>query len=259
MTQADLIRQFVFRNFIHGCDVGETVTVRAGDVHKAMGLESRMPAVCSVLDGQTFVTEFNLALVNRSGPPQGSNVFCTFKVLGNKKINVVSEIEIEQIQLQSKKPKPARTKTANAVPPRSNCKICFVSCVGKKRSTPSRTKDLYISDWFMKARRYVENREFQWFILSAEYGLIRPDEVIAPYDKTLNTMGVRDRRDWADKVLKQIGGILSDQNSVTFLAGQRYREFLTEPLRSAGNDVLIPMEGLTIGRQLSWLQTHTSP
>ncbi len=54
-------------------------------------------------------------------------------------------------------------------------------------------KDLYVSDLFRKARRYVEAKNCPWFILSAEYGLVSPEQVIAPYEKTLNHMGVAER------------------------------------------------------------------
>src|SRR5258708_6886513 len=82
---------------------------------------------------------------------------------------------------------------------------CFlVSCVGKKGAIATRARDLYTSDWFSKARAYVEVSRAPWFILSAEYGLLAPDEVIAPYEKTLNRMGVAERRGWAERVMVQM-------------------------------------------------------
>ncbi len=92
-----------------------------------------------------------------------------------------------------------------------------------------------------------------WFILSAEHGLVDPDAVIAPYEKTLNTMSSPARREWADRVFSQLCGAAPDARSVTFLAGARYRAFLAERLRATGITVEVPMEGLRIGEQLSWL------
>ena len=40
---------------------------------------------------------------------------------------------------------------------------------------------------------------------------------------------------------------------MVFLAGERYREFLARHLASRGVEVSVPMEGLRIGEQLSWL------
>ena len=45
--------------------------------------------------------------------------------------------------------------------------------------------------------------------------------------------------------------------TVVFLAGARYREFLVPALREFGTSIEIPMEGLRIGEQLSWLANHS--
>jgi hypothetical protein len=54
-------------------------------------------------------------------------------------------------------------------------------------------------------------------------------------------------------VLTQLEPHLDGIGFINFLAGQRYREFLEASLRSRGLVVSIPMEGLGIGKQLSWL------
>jgi len=90
-------------------------------------------------------------------------------------------------------------------------------------------------------------------VLSAKYGLVHPREVIVPYDVTLNTMPIGDRRQWAGMVLTQIGPHLGGAPSIVFLAGRRYRELLEPSLRSRGLAVSVPMEGLRIGEQLKWL------
>jgi cytoplasmic iron level regulating protein YaaA (DUF328/UPF0246 family) len=75
--------------------------------------------------------------------------------------------------------------------------VYLVSCVSEKRAAPSPAKDLYTSTWFTKARHYTECTGCLWFILSAEYGLVRPEDALAPYEKTLNTMLIGERREWA--------------------------------------------------------------
>ena len=136
-----------------------------------------------------------------------------------------------------------------------NCRmsIYLLSCVGQKQPVPAPARDLYTSSWFQKARSHADSTGQPWFVLSAKYGLVHPDEVILPYDLTLNTMPVADRRQWASRVLAQLAPHLDDAGSVVFLAGQRYREFLAPSLRSRGLVVSVPMEGLRIGEQLRWL------
>jgi hypothetical protein len=137
-------------------------------------------------------------------------------------------------------------------------RACFlVSCVGKKRSSPARARDLYVSDWFGKARSFVERSGQPWFILSAEHGLVHPDSVVEPYEKTLNQMSVSARRAWATLVIGQMKSLLPDCEEVVVFAGARYREFLLDYLRKRAR-VKIPLEGLRIGEQLSWFASHRS-
>ena len=58
--------------------------------------------------------------------------------------------------------------------------ICLVSRVGTQRDSSVPARELYRSDWFLKARTCVELVGACWFILSAEYGLVHPDEMIEP-------------------------------------------------------------------------------
>lgn len=136
----------------------------------------------------------------------------------------------------------------------NNCYL--VSCVGQKAGVPTRAAALYTSAWFQKARRFVEERGSQWFILSAEYGLVHPDTVIAPYEKTLNRMGVEARRAWANRVIGQMEAQLPQCEEIVVFAGARYREFLMEYLRRRARRVEVPLEGLRIGEQLAWFSTH---
>lgn len=132
--------------------------------------------------------------------------------------------------------------------------LYLVSCVSRKGDAPARAKDLYQSDWFCKARVWVEQTGRPWFILSAKYGLVHPEAVIAPYEKTLNTMPAAERRAWAADTIKQLEPHLDGVESVVFLAGQRYREHLELPLQSRGIATSAPMARLGIGRQLAWLK-----
>jgi len=129
----------------------------------------------------------------------------------------------------------------------------LVSCVSRKRTSSARAKDLYLSEWFLRARAYVERTALPWYILSSKYGLISPDQMIDPYEQTLNRMSVGERRAWANHVGEQIRDLLPEAKHVVMFAGMRYREFLLDYLRERGLKVEVPLEGLRIGEQLSWL------
>jgi uncharacterized protein DUF6884 len=134
--------------------------------------------------------------------------------------------------------------------------VYLVSCVAAKRTYATRAKDLYVSEWFRRARDYVEAIGGPWFVLSAKYGLVAPDEVLEPYEQTLNTMSIAERRAWAARVQHQMDERLRQVDRIAVLAGQRYREFLMDYLRRRAPIVEVPLEGLRIGEQLSWFGHH---
>ena len=132
-------------------------------------------------------------------------------------------------------------------------RVFLISCVAGKNPGLHRAADLYTSAWFIKARRLVECADAPWFILSAEHGLLAPDKTIGPYDKTLNTMPTAERQDWAERVRHQMDAELPDADEIIVLAGIRYGEYLMHYLRARSPRVTVPMEGLTIGRRLNWM------
>ena len=134
-------------------------------------------------------------------------------------------------------------------------RIALVSCVKSKASYAAAAKDLYTSTLFRGLRKYAETHADRWYILSAEHGLLDPETIIAPYERTLNTMGRAAREQWADNVRAQIQLAVPPDAEVIILAGERYREGLIPFLRGRGNIVTVPLEGLSFGRQLQRLSS----
>jgi cytoplasmic iron level regulating protein YaaA (DUF328/UPF0246 family) len=126
--------------------------------------------------------------------------------------------------------------------------------VKKKCDGPAPARDLYLSPLFRGLRQYAESHADSWYILSAKYGVLRPEQVISRYEETLNTIGKRDRLAWAEKVQKQLLDLLPSDAEVILLAGERYRENIEPFLRKRGHSVSVPLQGLQIGKQLQWLK-----
>ena len=135
-------------------------------------------------------------------------------------------------------------------------RIALVACVAKKRGEPCPASELYESPLFRKASSYARSIADEWYILSARYGLIAPSTVIEPYNQTLNQMSKVERLAWAERVLETLRPHLKASDEVIFLAGKNYRADLIRPIRELGCTILVPMEGMRIGEQLSWLGTH---
>jgi hypothetical protein len=132
--------------------------------------------------------------------------------------------------------------------------LYLVACVSVKRSRPLPAQDLYCSDWFLKARAYVEKRRARWFILSAKHGLVGPRQILRPYDRSLRDHSAAQRRAWAARVERKLKRIVSPKDRVVFLAGQIYREPLVEAVRSIGASIETPLRGMAIGQQKAWFK-----
>lgn len=130
--------------------------------------------------------------------------------------------------------------------------LFLVSCVKDKHPAPRPARELYRSDWFNKARTYVEAQRAPWFILSAEHGLVHPDAVIAPYERSLLNFSIAERHAWGQRVIAQLDA-LPYAPTVVFLAGRLYRE----PLALwAGARIQTPLARMGIGLQKSWLAAN---
>lgn len=140
--------------------------------------------------------------------------------------------------------------------------VYFVSCTKLKAAHAMPARNLYLaSDWFSKARAYVEQFDADWFILSAEHGLTHPDTVIEPYDTTLCGMSKDNRRTWASAVWAQLvrSGLIA--RPAVFLAGELYRENLETWFTRNGaepDSARVPMRGLGLGEQKAWLAANTA-
>ena len=238
--------------------LGRTVTIRAGDVHRDLGLTSRVPAVCGALGSRLFQQLAGVTLLERVGPPQSITTRFRYRLESHSG----DAVDHRVARTAQPPPRPANARRGSAASQRESARaadvatgrrLFLVSCVKTKLAKPAAAKDLYISDWFRKARACVERKGGAWRILSAKYGLVHPDDVIRPYEKTLNTMRVAERRVWAQDVLNALEPSLADADTVVFFAGERYREFLEPWLTNRGIRLDVPMRGLSQGRQLAWL------
>jgi tetratricopeptide (TPR) repeat protein len=80
----------------------------------------------------------------------------------------------------------------------------WVSCAAEKHDRPMAARDLYCSDLFEKSRDFVQRQRGRWFILSAKYGLVAPEEVIEPYNETLKDKTADQRYCWATAVVEKL-------------------------------------------------------
>lgn len=132
-------------------------------------------------------------------------------------------------------------------------KIALVSCV-KSAGTIHPSRQLYQNRLFEGMRQYAQTHSDKWFILSAEHGLLEPSQLVEPYEKSLSQMKRKERVKWALTVLDQLHQHVQPGDHVIFLAGRPYREFLVHPLLEYGCTVEVPLQGVEVNQQLSFLR-----
>lgn len=110
------------------------------------------------------------------------------------------------------------------------------------------------STLFRGTIRVAESRGQIPLILSAKYGVLRPDDAVEPYDETLRGASKEFRWAWSAKVLNQLADIVrpGEDRVVSYLSAS-YDEFLIPLLRGLLIDVEEPFKGMGIGQRLRWL------
>lgn len=132
--------------------------------------------------------------------------------------------------------------------------VVLISCVKTKLAAPAAARDLYVSPYFRRMRRYAEDSGCPWFILSAEHGLVSPEERLAPYEMYLPDSSASYRAEWGTRVVQQLSyrlGHLRGQR-IEIHAGATYVAALQSLLEEAGCCVDDPLAGLSLGRRSSW-------
>lgn len=142
-------------------------------------------------------------------------------------------------------------------------RIALVGCASQKLGRPAPARDLYVSDLFRKASAYAEAVADDWFVLSAKHGLVKPDEVLEPYDTKLGSSKTGPViHAWAERVADQLEvelalrGLPFADVELVLLAGAHYGTFVYHLHYPLADNVTEPLKGLGIGQRKSWLKAQ---
>jgi hypothetical protein len=133
-------------------------------------------------------------------------------------------------------------------------KIYLIAGCGKQLTYPAAAKDLYYSQHFQACRRYAEEQDSRWYILSPLHQVINPETIIKPYDKSPYSLSHQERILWARQVAESLIQIASLEIEFVFLTGKLYRQEVTPILQAKGYETKVPMQHLAIGQQLAWIK-----
>lgn len=132
--------------------------------------------------------------------------------------------------------------------------IALVSGVPPQFENAMPARWLYHSEWFLVAAALAETASTGWFILSARYGLLHPDQKIAPYDLLLCDLTPDQRRAWAEGVLDSLAHILKPSDRLLLLAEPDYHTTLYTILENSSWRLTAPLRGMSAASQLVWMQ-----
>lgn len=151
--------------------------------------------------------------------------------------------------------------------------IALIGCAAQKLTRPARARELYVSALFQLALQYAEAvLGAEVFILSAEHGLVRPDQRLKPYDLSIAEFEPWELAWWAYTVREQFAEVLGAEFipaetagipddgewvlhqpglRLVMLAGQLYR--FTPPFPHRFEE---PLSGMGIGSRKAWLRAQ---
>jgi hypothetical protein len=77
---SDAIRRHAYEKYISAARRRreKTVAINAGEVHRALALNNRVPLVCAALGSKKFLAEHGLRILSKTGPPSGQSTTVTF-------------------------------------------------------------------------------------------------------------------------------------------------------------------------------------
>jgi hypothetical protein len=140
-------------------------------------------------------------------------------------------------------------------PPRrpSTAGVVLVGCSRSKAPGARPARELFTGSAFTKARDLAQRGSAPWYVLSAKFGLLEPEEVVAPYDVYLPDQPSTYRTAWGAWVVAQLGLRHDLSGAVVEVHGSRaYCDPLTAPLAAAGATLVEPLSGLRQGERLAW-------
>lgn len=107
--------------------------------------------------------------------------------------------------------------------------LAITGCTKNKLEIPEESKvaakDLYQGTLFKKVRAFCEINHYDYRIISAKYGLLRPEDKIQNYDKMLKTKN--DILNIKTSVESELNQIIDDYDVILVIAGINYRKVLS--------------------------------
>ncbi|QGF23397.1 DUF6884 domain-containing protein [Raineyella fluvialis] len=121
--------------------------------------------------------------------------------------------------------------------------------------TPAPAGDLFTGPLFTRAKAYARWTGAPWFILSGEFGLLDPEQIVGPYERRLLTSSAEYRAAWGAWTvarLELLAGSLRRVRVEVHAATPGASEALRPHLLGFGAYVMEPLRGLSVADRITW-------
>ncbi|EIA5729025.1 hypothetical protein RP125_001254 [Staphylococcus pseudintermedius] len=103
----------------------------------------------------------------------------------------------------------------------------------------------------LKYAKQITTKDDHIYILSAKYGVLELDDIVSPYELTLNNMNKLKLKQWAYKCVKQLQEKEIDfKDKAIFLTGKPYSQYLSQLFPNKE----FPLNDLSFGMRLKQLK-----
>ncbi|HET7626902.1 MAG TPA: hypothetical protein VFK44_00755 [Bacillales bacterium] len=138
-------------------------------------------------------------------------------------------------------------------------KVGLLATARKKQAHPAPVTDFYTSPLFRKSVAYAFQNYDKIYFYNAKDGLLLPETIMEPYDVSIKTFTIEEKRIWAKSVIDELRAHEHPNKVSIYLhGGYVYRKVLQPELRKYGFPFEVPLEGLSIGQQLAWYDEQLS-
>ncbi len=132
--------------------------------------------------------------------------------------------------------------------------IILISCGKRKLDRSARADELYTSPRSRLAVGLTSILRYPFRIVSAAHGLLRPDQIVSPYDVSLDGLTSDELTEWRAKVAKDLASFPIHVCRFLLLGSDDYIHQISIVLTEIGADYIAPMTGCPANQQTAWLK-----
>lgn len=139
--------------------------------------------------------------------------------------------------------------------------VAIIPCTNQKSEVPGKARDVWIGGHFQLILAHAEIFYDRVLVMSYKYGLISPDQEIEPYDIDIRSGSPGDKLRWWYRMREDIRELAkTDPLLVALYTGSIERErIMREFVRSGIRQVIVPLDGATVGKRMEMVYDLEEP